>query len=101
MEIKEIILQKVKPSCFQFMKEQVKEKAREIWDALNEDNIEINIKTSALGIVVFAVGVGVIVGISEYVSQAELKKALRKQKKELDSKKEEEIQALLAENKEA
>ena len=97
MDIKEMILQKLTPSCLQFVKVKAKEKAKEIWDALNEENIEINIKTSALGIVIFAVGVGIVIGISEYVSKAELKKALRKQKKELDKAKEEEIESLLAE----
>ncbi len=97
MDIKEMILEKIKPSCLQLAKDKVKEKAKDIWNALNEENIEINIKTSAIGIMIFAVGIGVIVGISECVSQAELKKALRKQKKDLDSKKEAEIEALLSE----
>ena len=94
MEIKDLILKNINPAC-------VKNKAKEIWDQLNEDNIEINIKTSAMGIMLFLVGVGVAAGISEWLSQVEVKKALRKQKKELDKEKEEEIEALLAEISEA
>lgn len=90
MEIKGIVLPKIDTSCLQ-------NKAKQIWNKLNEDNIEINVKTSAVGIMLFAVGVGVAVGISECLAQAEIKKALRKQKKELDREKEAEIDAILAE----
>ena len=90
MEIKGIVLPKIDTSCIQ-------NKAKQIWNKLNEDNIEINVKTSAVGIMLFAVGVGVAVGISECLAQAEIKKALRKQKKELDREKEAEIDAILAE----
>lgn len=90
MEFKGIILPKLNTSCIQ-------SKAKQIWDKLNEDNIEINVKTSAMGVLLLAVGIGVAVGISECLAQNEIKKALRKQKKELDKEKEAEIEALKAE----
>lgn len=89
MEFKGIILPKIDTACIQ-------SKAKQIWDKLNEDNIEINVKTSAMGIMLLAVGIGVAVGISECLAQREIKKALRKQKKELDQEKEDEIAAILA-----
>ena len=90
MEIKGITLPKIDKSCIQ-------NKAKQVWSKLNEDNIEINVKTSVAGIILFTLGVGLAVGISECISQMEIKKALRKQKKEFEKEKAAEIEALIAE----
>ncbi len=58
-------------------------KAKQVWKKLNEDNIEIKITTSAMGLMLFAAGIGAAVCISKCISQMETKKALRKQKKAL------------------
>ena len=90
MEIKGITLPKIDKSCIQ-------NKAKQVWSKLNEDNIEINVKTSVAGIILFTIGVGLAVGISECISQMEIKKALRKQNKEFEKEKAAEIEALIAE----
>ena len=90
MEIKGITLPKIDKSCIQ-------NKAKQVWSKLNEDNIEINVKPSVAGIILFTIGVGLAVGISECISQMEIKKALRKQKKEFEKEKAAEIEALIAE----
>ena len=36
----------------------IKNKVKEIWDTLNSDNIEITLNTSAMGLLCFALGIG-------------------------------------------
>lgn len=61
----------------------IKNKVKEIWDTLNSDNIEITLNTSAMGLLCFALGIGLSLGLSRCMTKAELKAALRKQKKAL------------------
>ena len=57
-----------------------KKKAQEVWESLNKDNIEVTMTTSAIGLLLFALGVGISFGISRCITKMELKSALRKQK---------------------
>ncbi|MBQ3489088.1 MAG: hypothetical protein IJA86_00675 [Clostridia bacterium] len=68
----------------------IKNKAKEIWATLNSDNIEVTLTTSAMGLLFFALGLGVSLGLSRCITKAELKSALRKQKKALLQEKTEE-----------
>ncbi len=68
----------------------IKNKAKEVWDTLNADNIEVSLTTSAMGLLFFALGIGFSLGLSRFVTKAELKNALRKQKKALLQEKTEE-----------
>ena len=61
----------------------IKNKAKEIWETLNSDNIEVTLSTSAMGLLFFAIGIGISLGLSRCMTKAELKAALRKQKKAL------------------
>lgn len=61
------------------------EKLKKTWSAFTEDNIEVTLTTSAMGLMLFAVGIGVSLGISRCITKIELKSALRKQKKMLCS----------------
>ena len=58
-----------------------KKKAKQIWEAIIENNIEVTLTTSAIGLMLFAVGIGVSLGISRCITKIELQSALRKQKK--------------------
>lgn len=58
-----------------------KKKAKQIWEAIIENNIEVTLSTSAIGLMLFAVGIGVSLGISRCITKIELQSALRKQKK--------------------
>ena len=60
-----------------------RKKLKQTWSALTEDNIEVTLTTSAMGLMLFAVGIGVSLGISRCITKIELKSALRKQKKML------------------
>lgn len=60
---------------------ELKKKAKQTWDSLNENNIEVTLTTSAVGLMLFALGVGVSLGISRCITKMEIKSALRKQKK--------------------
>ena len=68
----------------------IKNKAKEIWDTLNTDNIEVSLTTSAMGLLFFALGIGVSLGLSRFVTKAEVNAALRKQKKAFMQEKTEE-----------
>ena len=68
----------------------IKNKAKETWNTLNEDNIEVTLTTSAMGLLFFAIGIGVSLGLSRFITKAELTNALRKQKKALLQEKTEE-----------
>lgn len=68
----------------------IKNKAKEVWETLNADNIEVSLTTSAMGLLFFAIGIGVSLGLSRAFTKAELKSALRKQKKALLQEKTEE-----------
>ena len=59
----------------------LKKKAKQTWETLNENNIEVTLTTSAMGLLLFALGVGVSLGISRCITKMEVKSALRKQKK--------------------
>ena len=59
----------------------LKKKAKDTWETLNENNIEVTLTTSAMGLLLFALGVGVSLGISRCITKMEVKSALRKQKK--------------------
>ena len=59
----------------------LKKKAKKTWETLNENNIEVTLTTSAVGLLLFALGIGVSLGISRCITKMELKSALRKQKK--------------------
>lgn len=61
----------------------LRKKMKQTWSALTEDNIEVTLTTSAMGLMLFAVGIGVSLGISRCITKIELKSALRKQKKML------------------
>ena len=61
----------------------IKNKAKEIWDTLNSDNIEVTLNTSAMGLLLFALGIGLSLGLSRCMTKAEMKAALRKQKQAL------------------
>ncbi len=58
-------------------------KVKQTWSAFTEDNIEVTLTTSAMGLMLFAVGIGISLGISRCITKIELKSALRKQKKML------------------
>ena len=68
----------------------IKNKAKETWNTLNEDNIEVTLTTSAMGLLFFAIGIGVSLGLSRCITKAELTNALRQQKKALLQEKTEE-----------
>jgi hypothetical protein len=59
----------------------LKKKAKQTWETLNENNIEVTLTTSAMGLLLFALGIGVSLGISRCITKMEIKSALRKQKK--------------------
>ena len=59
----------------------LKKKAKKTWETLNQNNIEVTLTTSAMGLLFFALGIGVSLGISRCITKFELKSALRKQKK--------------------
>ena len=59
----------------------LKQKAKDTWETLNENNIEVTLTTSAMGLLLFALGIGVSLGISRCLTKMEVKSALRKQKK--------------------
>ncbi len=59
----------------------LKKKAKKTWESLSENNIEVTLTTSAIGLLLFALGIGVSLGISRCITKIELKSALRKQKK--------------------
>ena len=59
----------------------LKKKAKQTWESLNTNNIEVTLSTSAMGLLLFALGVGVSLGISRCITKMEVKSALRKQKK--------------------
>ena len=59
----------------------LKKKAKQTWATLNENNIEVTLTTSAMGLLLFALGIGVSLGISRCITKMEIKSALRKQKK--------------------
>lgn len=61
----------------------IQEKAKKTWDTLVTENVEITLTTSALGLLLFALGIGITFCISRCITKAELKSALRKQKKML------------------
>ena len=68
----------------------IKNKAKEIWNTLNSDNIEVTLTTSPMGLLFFALGIGASLGLSRCFTKAEVKNALRKQKKALLQEKTEE-----------
>lgn len=68
----------------------IKNKVKETWDTLNTNNIEVTLSTSAMGLLFFALGIGVSLGLSRCITKAELNNALRKQKKTLLQEKTEE-----------
>ena len=57
-----------------------KKNAQEAWESLNKDNIEVTLTTSAMGLILFALGIGISLGISRCLTKMEVKSALRKQK---------------------
>lgn len=59
----------------------LKKKAKQTWESLNTNNIEVTLTTSAMGLLLFALGIGVSLGISRCITKMEVKSALRKQKK--------------------
>ena len=59
----------------------LKKKAKQTWETLNENNIEVTLTTSAMGLLLFALGIGVSLGISRCITKMEVRSALRKQKK--------------------
>jgi hypothetical protein len=61
----------------------LKKKMQQTWSTITEDNIEVTLTTSAIGLLLFAVGIGVSIGISRCITKLELRSALRKQKKAL------------------
>jgi len=61
----------------------IKEKAKQAWETITADNIEVTLTTSALGLMLFALGIGVSLGISRCITKVELNAALRKQRKML------------------
>ena len=61
----------------------IKNKVKEIWETLNSDNIEVTLSTSAMGLLFFALGLGFSFGLSRCMTKAEMKAALRKQRKAL------------------
>ena len=67
----------------QFDGASLKEKAKKTWDTLVAENVEITLTTSALGLLLFALGIGITLGISRCITKAEMRSALRKQKKML------------------
>ena len=68
----------------------IKNKAKETWNTLNSNNIEVTLTTSAMGLLFFALGIGASLCLSRCITKAELKAALRKQKKALMQEKTEE-----------
>ena len=68
----------------------IKNKVKETWNTLNANNIEVTLTTSAMGLLFFALGIGASLGLSRCITKAELKTALRKQKKALLQEKTEE-----------
>lgn len=67
-----------------------KKKLQKTWASLTEDNIEVTLTTSAIGLMLFAVGIGVSMGISRCITKIEMQSALRKQKKMLTAENESE-----------
>ena len=61
----------------------LKKKMKQAWASITEDNIEVTLTTSAIGLMLFALGIGVSLGISRCITKLELRSALRKQKKAL------------------
>ena len=59
----------------------LKKKAKQTWETLNENNIEVTLTTSAMGLLLFALGIGISLGISRCITKMEVRSALRKQKK--------------------
>lgn len=59
----------------------LKKKAKQTWETLNQNNIEVTLTTSAIGLLLFALGIGVTLGISRCMTKLEMKSALRKQQK--------------------
>lgn len=66
-----------------FKDSSLQKKLKQTWSALTDNNIEVTLTTSAMGLMLFAVGIGVSLGISRCITKIELKSALRKQKKML------------------
>lgn len=64
-------------------KTDIQKKVKQTWETLNNNNIEVTLTTSAIGLLLFALGIGVSLGISRCITKMELKSALRKQKKAL------------------
>ena len=65
----------------------LKKKAQETWESLNKDNIEVTLTTSAMGLILFALGIGISLSISRCITKMEVSSALRKQKRLLTSEK--------------
>lgn len=76
MELNKIKIPALDPEC-------LKKKAAKLWADLNEDNIEIKVTTSAMGLLLLALGIGAAVSISRCMTKMETNKALRNQKKQL------------------
>ena len=64
-----------------FKQSSFSKKLKQTWASFTEDNIEVTLTTSAMGLMLFAVGIGVSLGISRCITKIELKSALRRQKK--------------------
>jgi hypothetical protein len=62
-----------------------KRKAKRIWKTLNEDNLEIKINTSIMGLILFSLTLSAMLGIYKHSAQAEMKKALKEQKKQMEA----------------
>ena len=58
-----------------------KKKAKQTRQTLCDDNIEVTLTTSAVGLLLFALGIGISMGISRCITKMELKSALRKQRR--------------------
>ena len=67
-----------------------KKKLQKTWASLTEDNIEVTLTTSAIGLMLFALGIGVSMGNSRCITKIEMQSALRKQKKMLAAENESE-----------
>ena len=55
-------------------------KAKQTWETLCDDNIELTLTTSAVGLLLFALGIGISMGVSRCITKMELRSALRKQR---------------------
>ena len=58
----------------------LKKNAKQTWATLSENNIEVTLTTSAIGLLLFALGIGISICVSRCLTKLELKSALRKQR---------------------